>query len=101
MITYRQFVEDLNNSKITEAIFEVIGYSHYKNCKIFRKYDTLKNGNTISLIRVELTNDNSELVSFMDEFNESYKLFRMGKKGAFTLAQMWPRIKIIKIVRVK
>ena len=101
MITYRQLIEDLNNSTIIEVFFEVIGYSHYKHCRILRKYDTLRNGNTISLIRIELTNDNSELVSFMDEFNESYKLFRMGSKGAFTLQEIWPRIKIKKIIRTK
>lgn len=70
MLTYKQFINDLNNSIILEAIFEVIGYPHYKSCKILRQYDTLRNGNTISLIRVELTNDDSELVSFMDEFDE-------------------------------
>ena len=101
MLTYKQFIHDLNNSLISEILFEVVGYSHYKNCRIFRKYDTLKNGNTISLIRVELTNDKSELVSFMDEFNESYKLFRIKGKGAFTLQQLWSQIKIIKIIRVK
>ena len=101
MLTYKQFIHDLNNSVISEILFEVIGYSHYKNCRIFRKYDTLRNGNTISLIRVELTNDKSELVSFMDEFNESYKLFRIKGKGTFTLQQLWPQIKIIKITRVK
>lgn len=101
MITYRQFIDDLNNSTITEATFEVIGYSHYSNCRILRKYDTLRNGNSISIIRVELTKDDSELVSFLNKFNESYKLFRMGTKGTFTLQQMWHRIKIKKIVRSK
>ena len=101
MLTYRQFVDDLNNSIIAEVYFEVVGYPHYKNCKIFRKYDTLRNGNVISLIRVELTNDKSELVSFMDEFNESYKLFRIKGKGTFTLQQLWPQIRIIKIISAK
>lgn len=99
MITYKQFIDDLNSETISEMEFEVVGYSHYKRCRIFRKYDTLRNGKTISLIRVDLTDNNSEFVSFMDEFNESYKLFRMGKKGSFTLQQIWPKIKIVKIVK--
>ena len=101
MLTYKQFINDLNNSIIAEVHFEVVGYPHYKSCRIFRKYDTLRNGNIISLIRIELTNDKSELVSFMDEFNESYKLFRIKGRGTFTLQQLWPQIKIIKIIRVK
>ena len=99
MITYEEFIDGLNNSIIVEAVFEVIGYSHYKKCRICRKYETLRNGNIISLIRVELTNDYSELVSFMDEFNESYKLFHIKNKGNFTLQEIWSRIKITKLVR--
>ena len=100
MITYEQFVEELNDYRILEAEFEVLGYSHYKKCRITRMYDTLRNGKTISLIRVHLSSDPKDFVSFLDEFDDTYKLFRLGKKGAFTLKQLWHNIKIIKIVRV-
>ena len=100
MLTYEQFVDELNDNRISEVEFEFLGYSHYKKCRITRRYDTLRNGKTISLIRVDLSSDPKDFVSFLDEFDDAYKLFRIGKKGAFTLKQLWPNIKIIKITRV-
>lgn len=97
MLTYKQFITDLNSGIIVGVDFNIVGYSHYSNCRIYWKHDTIKNGKTISLIRVDLTDDYSEFVSFMDRFNESYKLFRMGRRGSFTLRQVWDKIEIVRI----
>lgn len=99
MLSYEQFIHELCSGNLLEIRFEVVGYAHYKNCKISKQIDTFRSGRSISLIRVDLTNDASETVSFLNTLNESYKLFRMGRKGSFTLKQIWPKIKIISIVR--
>ena len=96
-MTYEQFIKNMNEGILSNITFEVEGYAHYKNCKISRKKDTLDNDKTIVLIKITLTKDESEAVSFMDKFNESYKLFRMGRKGSFTLKQVWDKIKIVAI----
>ena len=92
MLSYEQFITELNAGTLTECHFEILNYSHYKNCRIQRKDDVLNSGKHITLIVVQLTEDETETVSFMNQFNESYKLFRMGHKGAFTLRQVWNRV---------
>ena len=96
-MTYEQFIKNLNDGILSSVTFDIGGYAHYKSCKISRKKESLDNDKTIVLIKITLTKDESETVSFMNEFNESYKLFRMGRKGSFTLRQMWNRIKIVAI----
>lgn len=34
---------------------------------------------------------------FFDKFDEKCKLFKMGRKGSFTLKQMWDRIEFVSI----
>lgn len=97
-LTYENFIAALNNGSILEISFEIIGYAHYKKCKIYRKDDVLSNGKIISLIKVKLVDDGSEEVSFYNVFNENYKLFYMGRKGSFTLKQMWNKIQIHEII---
>ena len=97
-LTYENFIADLNNGSILEISFEILGYAHYKKCKIYRKDDVLSNGKIISLIKVKLVDDGSEEVSFYNVFNENYKLFYMGHKGSFTLKQMWNKIQIHEII---
>ena len=55
------------------------------------------NGNVIYWIDVNLSDDGSERVGFYDTFKEGFKLFRMGRKGSFTLKQLWDRIEIVEI----
>ncbi len=97
-LTYEKFIVGLNNGSILEISFEILGYAHYKKCKIYRKDDVLSNGKIISLIKVNLVDDGSEEVSFYNVFNETHKLFYMRRKGSFTLKQMWNKIKIHDII---
>ena len=97
MLTYERFVDGINTGKISSITFEVEGYAHYKNCTIKRCIDVIPSGKEIVSIKVQLTPDKSEIVSFLFSMEESYKLFKMGRKGSFTLKQMWGKIKIIGI----
>lgn len=94
---YDSFIKDINLGNISEIYFSIKGYSHYNNCSIKRVRNQIPNGKFLELIIVNLTDDNSERVSFYETFEESYKLFRMGRKGSFTLKQIWRDIQIIDI----
>ena len=96
-LSYQQFIDELNRGKIIKAVFQVKNYTHYKSCSIERITNVLKNGNSIVTINVKLTNDESERVGFFKTFHEKYKLFNMGRKGTFTLKQMWDKIEFISI----
>ena len=95
-LSYQQFIDGINNGTIIKAVFQVKDYAHYRYCIIERKVDVLKNGNCLVYIEVKLTKD-SEHVSFYETFMEYHKLFNMGRKGTFTLKQMWDRIEFISI----
>ena len=97
MITYEQLVEGLNNGDILAIYFHIDGYPHYRKCSIQRKVDTAPSGYQIISIAVHLTDDGLEDVSFLFTFEESYKLFRMGRKGTSTLKQIWCKVIIDKI----
>lgn len=96
-ISYQSFIKMLNDFEIKSFEFSVPNYSHYRNCTILTKIDVLENGNTIPMIVVKLTSDGSEDVSFYKKFKEDYKMFRMRRKGSFTLEQMWSKISIKKL----
>lgn len=49
------------------------------------------------MIEVKLVEDDSETVSFYKYFKEDYKLFKFGRKGTFTLKQVWNNIQVIQI----
>ncbi|MBS6447324.1 MAG: hypothetical protein KH382_07010 [Clostridiales bacterium] len=95
---YSQFIFDLNNGIILEFAFEVEGYAHYSECRIYLTHEISKLGNILTFINVQLTKDGSESVSFYKKFNESYKLFYMGRKGSYTLKQVWNKIQVHDIV---
>lgn len=95
--TYDSVVEAINSHKISLIEFKVKDYAHYKNCKIVVREEQLPNSNNIFLIDIILTKDESEHFCFYDKFKEEYKLFYLGKKGSFTLKQLWDRIEIISI----
>jgi hypothetical protein len=44
-----------------------------------------------------LSDQKAEKVSFLNEFKEDYKLFNFGKKGKYTLKQVWEYIDIIEL----
>lgn len=94
---YKEIIDRLNNGEIKLLRFCVNDYSHYKNCVIEGKKQKLPSGEFF-LIEVRLTNDSSEKIAFLDSFIENTKLFRMGKKGSFTLKQVWSKITILEIV---
>ena len=95
---YTDFISQLNTSIIESVCFEIKNYPHYNNCKIFRQNDIIKNGVKISIIVCQLTEDSSEKVSFLNEFEEGYKLFNFGRKGKFTLKQLWDEVRIKEII---
>lgn len=94
---YEEIMEGINNGEITFIRFCVNDYAHYKNCVIARTELKLPNGKSIPQIEVTLTKD-LEKTTFLEEFIENTKLFRMGSKGNFTLKQIWPQITILEIV---
>lgn len=98
-LSYQQFIDEINNGKILKALFQVKNYAHYRNCLIERTTDIINNGKSIvclDYISVKLTND-SEHYSFSEKFDEEIKIFNMGRKGTFTLKQMWDKIEFISI----
>ena len=94
---YNEIIEALNSHSINLVKFRVKDYAHYRNCKITVKKDELLNGNVIYWIDVNLSDDGSERVGFYDTFKEGFKLFRIGRKGSFTLKQLWDIIEIVEI----
>lgn len=95
---YEEFIKKLNSNNIKCFRFRLKGYPHYNNCMIYRQIDEIANGKQLSIIVCKLTNDDYEKVSFYKNFDESYKLFSMGRKGRFTLKQIWGLIDIIEII---
>ncbi len=98
---YDDFIKSINSGNITQFSFSIDGYNHYHDCRISRIEDRIFNGIIIEMIEVILTKDESEKVSFYKHFDESYKLFRLGKIGTFTLKQLWNRVVVTKIEYAK
>lgn len=95
---YKELIDGLNGGRIKFIRFCVNNYSHYKNCTITRTEQKLPNGKLFFLIEVTLTQDFREKISFLDSFEENTKLFSMGRKGKFTLKQLWSQITVLEIV---
>ncbi len=95
---YRQIIDDLNTGKISAICFSITNYTHYKHCVIERKVNILPNGKSLILISVKLTQDHTEDVAFLGKFKEDEKIFKMGRKGAFTLKEIWKFVDIMQIV---
>ena len=96
--SYKEVIDGINNGTIKQVHFCVNNYPHYKNCIITRTDHKIYNGKLITQIDVSLTNDSSEKISFLDTFKEDVKLFNIGKKGKFTIKQLWSEIAILEIV---
>ena len=96
--SYQELINGINKGAIKQVRFCVNNYSHYKSCLITRMEHKIYNGNSIVQIDVLLTKDASEKISFFDTFKEDTKLFDFGRKGRFTLKQLWSKIIILEIV---
>ena len=97
--SYQEVIEGLNSGKIKQVRFCINNYSHYKNCVITRTEYKIYNGESFAQINISLTKDSSERKALLNAFKEKDKLFDMGRKGKFTLKQLWPQITILEIVR--
>ena len=93
---YEEIINNLNEGKIESVIFSIKEYAHYKKCIIKRCIDCVNNRHIVR-IEVKLVEDGSETVSFYKYFKEDYKLFNFGRKGTFTLKQVWNNVHIIQI----
>ena len=93
---YEEIINNLNEGKIESVIFSIKEYAHYKKCIIKRCVDCVNNKHIVR-IEVKLVEDDSETVSFYKYFKEDYKLFNFGRKGTFTLKQVWNNVHIIQI----
>lgn len=94
---YEDIINNLNEGKIASILFSLKGYSHYKKCIIKRYVDFIDSDKFLIRIEVKLVEDDSETVSFYKYFKEDYKLFKLGKKGSFTLKQVWNNVQILQI----
>ncbi len=93
---YENIINDLNLGNIRKIDFSIKNYNHYKNCSISRFLH--EDSAHRKRVEVKLTQDNSETVCFYDKLPEDYKLFRFGRKGSFTLKQVWGIVEIRNIV---
>ena len=92
---YKDFLMKIKNKNDFSINFSILGYNHYNNCIIEAHTVLLPNNrNSIYLIKCRLTKDSSEDVSFINYFKEEYKLFNFGRKGKFTLKQVWNKLNI-------
>ena len=94
---YEEIVNNLNSGKIESILFSINKYAHYQKCSIKRYIDYVDNGKYIVRIEVKLAEDDSETISFYKCFKEDCKLFRFGRKGSFTLKQIWDNVQILQI----
>ncbi len=98
-MSYEEFIKSINNEKeIKQIDFYVDGYAHYKNCSIGRYIDKMLGKEFNGRITCILTQDHSEKVNFWKKFQEDYKLFDFGRKGKFTLKDIWDKVVITNIV---
>lgn len=94
---YKEFIDGINDKRIKQIDFYIDGYNHYKNCSVGRYGDVFNDNQFDFRIMCILTKDRSECVSFIDEFNENYKLFDFGRKGKFTLKEVWDKVVVTNI----
>ena len=88
--SYEEIVKKLNNFEIIKLCFYIEGFAHYRNCVIYKVDEP-----TLCM-QIELTRDNFEKIKFR-KFVENFKLFNFGRKGKFTLKQIWDKVCITEI----
>jgi len=98
-LDYIKAIEQIENGEIFEIIFSINNYTHYKLCKLYRETDVLNNGNELNRICIDPVPDKTESVCFLNKYNQSYKLFSLGRDKKYTLKQIWDRITILDIIR--
>lgn len=95
--SYEEFMEKLNRREVRRVDFAVEGYPHYRHCVIEWREDVVLSGATLYFLEVRLTEDGAERISFYKSFDEACKLFRIRRKGSFTLKQLWDRIRVTRV----
>lgn len=93
-ISYEELIDGLNSRKIVYVYFSVEGYSHYRNCEIIIEGMAFYFGGA-DTIQIYLAK--GEYTGFLTTFEENVKLFDFGRKGRYTLKQIWNRIEIREI----
>lgn len=93
-LTYKSFIELIKNKKVIYLLFSVKEYNHYNHCVIKTSFEKTPSS-FIYIINCVLTVDETEKVSFLNIFKENYKLFKFGRKGSFSLKDVWNKIDII------
>lgn len=93
-ISYEELIDGLNSRKIVYVNFSVEGYSHYRNCEIIIEGMAFYFGSA-DTIQIYLAK--GEYTGFLTTFEENVKLFDFGRKGRYTLKQIWNRIEIREI----
>lgn len=93
-ISYEELIDGLNSRKIVYVNFSVEGYSHYRNCEIIIEGMAFYFGGA-DTIQIYLAK--GEYTGFLTAFEENVKLFDFGRKGRYTLKQIWNRIAIREI----
>lgn len=105
MITlkYEDFIKGINRDtgNIKQISFYIEGYPHYHDCSIGRYIKKVKVRERIvtltGWIRCILTKYHSEDVSFYRTFKEDRKIFDFGRKGRYTLKDVWDKVVITDI----
>lgn len=94
---YEKMIKDLNEGKIESILFSIKGYAHYKHCIIKKYFDLVSKDNKMDRVEIQLTEDGLETVIFYKKFKDDYKLFNFGRKGSFTLKQVWNKVQILQV----
>ena len=105
MITlkYEDFIKGINRDtgNIKQINFYIEGYPHYHDCSIGRYIKKVRVHERIvtltGRITCILTKDHSEDVSFYRAFKEDRKIFDFGRKGRYTLKDVWDKVVITNI----
>lgn len=98
-IKYEDFMNEFKNKRIKKIIFSVDNYNHYRHCEIEVEKEMFPNSNTESYnTLIKLVPDDSETMRCEFPFEESLKLFKMGRTKSYTLKQIWYKLNIHEII---
>lgn len=91
---YDKVINEINMGKIKTINFSIRDYSHYKNCTLNCHFSS---DYEILIIELSLTQDGTESIHFHQRFNGEHKIFNLGRKGRFSLKQLWNKVDINEI----
>ena len=102
-LKYEDFIKGISRDtgNIKQINFYIKGYPHYYDCSIGRYIKKVRVHERIvtltGRITCILTKDHSEVVSFYRTFKEDRKIFDFGRKGRYTLKDVWDKVVITDI----